>query len=92
MRLKRFQKIVGRWEEKTFPTATQETRITHLFREVKELQESNSPEEAADCFILLLGHAHLGGYDLLKQAVKKMKINKGRTWGQPDAEGVQEHI
>ncbi len=66
--------------------------MAHLRREVDELAADHSPEEAADCFILLLGHAHENGYDLLAAAKRKMAINYERKWGEPDEEGVVEHI
>ena len=82
--MKSFQRQVGEWGERTFPEGTPDSVVAHLRREVKELAESHDPEEAADCFILLLQHAHLGGYDLIIEAFKKFNINKGRKWGKPE--------
>lgn len=87
-----FQTEVGTWARTTFPTATQENWVAHLGREVKELAASQHPAEAADCLILLLGLAHVNGYDLMAEAQAKMVVNRARKWGKPDAEGVVEHV
>jgi len=89
--LAHFQFEVGTWGNKTFGAATQVSIVKHLAREVKELAESQEPEEAADCLLLLLHHAHRGGYDLLNVARNKMLVNHERIWKAPDAEGVCEH-
>jgi NTP pyrophosphatase (non-canonical NTP hydrolase) len=93
--LSAFQKEVGEWADATFNPRRGNNRkaiIYHLIKEVGELLESEAPEEAADCFILLLHHAHTLGYDLLEEARKKMEINQRRKWGNPDKNGVVEHI
>ncbi len=88
----KFQKEVGTWGNETFTKAHPDSIIAHLRREVTELQNSHRPEESADCLILLLHHAHRVGYDLLEEAKKKFEIIKKRKWGEPDKEGVVEHI
>ena len=90
--MKNFQDEVGEWGDIVFTKSTPHNIVTHLRREVNELSESHSPEEGADCFLLLLHHAHECGYDLMAEAIKKFQINKGRKWGEPDSEGVVEHI
>ena len=59
---------------------------------IAELAESHEPEEAADCLILLCHHAHQCGYDLTEETLKKFEIIKDREWGEPDKDGVIEHI
>ena len=86
------QTSIGTWARATFPRATKESWVTHLRREVEELSASHAPDEAADCLILLLSHAHINGYDLLAAAMAKMEINRKRLWGDPDHEGVVEHV
>jgi hypothetical protein len=86
-----FQVKVGTWSMDTFPAADASSQVAHLRKEVEELAESHSPEEAADCLLLLLGHAERKGYDLLAEAQKKHAINLKRKWGTPDTEGVYEH-
>ena len=48
--------------------------------------------EAADCYMLLLHLCFRNGIDLETAAREKFEVNKARTWGKPDAEGVVEHV
>lgn len=48
--------------------------------------------ELADCQILLAGVAHLLNLDLETVTEDKMVINRRRVWGEPDSEGVVEHV
>jgi hypothetical protein len=82
----------GEWSQKTFPTQCNTSLIEHLRRELKELEESGDPEEAADCFLLLLSYAHVNGFDLFEAAVAKYWVNQTRQWGKPDEQGVVEHV
>jgi len=55
----------------------------------------NVGEEIADVFMLLLDCATHMGYDaddLVTVAFNKLETNKGRQWGEPDENGVVEHI
>ena len=64
--------------------------VEHLSREVQELrQEPTDLEEMADVFMLLVGLSD--GRDLVGAVRAKLEKNKGRTWGQPDEDGVVEH-
>lgn len=88
-----FQLRVGSWAEKTFPNATNLSITKHLEKEVKELIKSNKPVEAADCYLLLLHHAHKNNYHLYIEAEKKLKyVQDNYVWGEPDEDGVVEHI
>jgi len=87
------QEEIGGWANKVFGKGqTTIGIINHLIKEVCELRDSNEPDEAADCLILLFQHAHENGYDLLKETQKKHKINTQRKWGKPDKYGVIEHL
>ncbi|OHB92589.1 MAG: hypothetical protein A2Z57_03355 [Planctomycetes bacterium RIFCSPHIGHO2_12_39_6] len=51
--------------------------------------------EYADCFMLLIdsaAHFPIGTGALLNAVEKKLEINKKRKWGEPDKNGVVEHI
>ena len=51
--------------------------------------------EIADCFMLLLDSAHHVGIthnEILQATKEKLEINKKRKWGNPDENGVVEHI
>ncbi|MCP4897850.1 MAG: DUF550 domain-containing protein [bacterium] len=86
----------GEWAVETFGDERVPQIIKHLYREVEELDEAQTkgsiPEEAADCYLLLLAVAHHEGFSLNVEAEKKLKVNRTRTWGEPDAEGVREHV
>ena len=86
------QFAIGTWGNETFPSATPDSIVVHLGREVVELSESHAPEEGADCLLLLFHHAHKCGYDLLAEARKKFEINRDRKWGKADEHGVVEHV
>lgn len=86
------QAEIGGWAESIFTQATNASICKHLRREVKELIKSYQPEEAADCMFLLLHFAYKNGFDLFEQVRKKLTTNKNRKWGQPDKDGVVEHL
>ena len=52
----------------------------------------NTRSEAADCLLLLMHHAHKSGYSLQRAARDKFEMLKTRTWGEPDEQGVVEHV
>ena len=88
-----FQREISEWAATTFPHQTPASKVAHLTDEVKELADNpGDGEEMADCFILLLNLADMGGFDLLEEARKKMAKNKLRIWGAPDARGVCRHV
>ena len=87
-----YQKEIGTWAVKTFPLATNKSRLKHLEKEVQELIDGGDPSEAADCFILLLNYAHVNNFDLLDEARRKMVVNYSRKWGLPEKDGVVEHV
>lgn len=67
--------------------------VAHLAKEVIELAEDpRDMEELADCVLLLCHLAHQNGGNLHTAIARKFEINKRRTWGQPDANGVVEHV
>jgi len=92
-------KEITEWQDSVFTEATPLSAATHLQREVRELifdltnaNPKSARLEAADCFFLLIGVAHLSGIDLEEALAEKMVINKARKWGKPDSDGVVEHI
>ena len=51
--------------------------------------------EFADCFTLLIdaaAHADIDMETLINDSFDKLEINKKRKWGEPDENGVIEHI
>lgn len=99
--MRKFQKEVGEWGVETFPNADNESITNHLSDEVEELDLAaypdldgvrvDWPEEAADCFMLLLHLAHRNGFDLLDEARKKFEVNKQRTWNTDSGNGYTRH-
>lgn len=90
------QEEVGEWGKVTFPEATDRTIKLHLAREVDELftapDQPALAEEIADCYLILLHLCHRNGVNLEEQAQRKFEICKTREWGEPDAQGVREHV
>lgn len=89
--MKNFHTQVNEWQDSTFPWATADSVIAHLKREIKELDNDRTPEEAADCLLLLIGFANKSGFNLFEEAEKKFRILLDREWAAPDEEGVSEH-
>jgi NTP pyrophosphatase (non-canonical NTP hydrolase) len=89
--LRRLQKRIGVWQNKTFPESTKESVAAHLKSEAYELAESHDPSEGADVFLLAIAHANKAGYDLGKEALKKFEINQRRNWNKVDPAGFRKH-
>lgn len=93
-------KRVTEWQRKTFPGATMLSKIKHLLQELEEVQDpslsiTERSLEFADCFLLLFDAAAASGmtYDSIVGCIDaKMGINENRKWGNPDADGVVNHI
>lgn len=95
---------ITQWQDTTFQKSTASSRAKHLKKEIEELIKELerkpviavlSESEFADCFFLLFGAAKAYGmtYEDIQQCIrKKFKINKDRTWGKPDENGVVEHV
>ena len=91
------------WSSNTFENETSISKINHLKKEVDELKfsifhehsEAEKRYEFADCFMLLIAAAKMEGLtanDLILITKAKLELNKSRTWGKPDENGVVEHI
>jgi len=93
---------ITNWQDKTFPNATVFSKVKHLEEEVKELlhditweRKTNIKSEFADCILLIYGACSKYGlsYDDINNAIDdKMKINMERKWGEPNSDGVVNHI
>jgi len=97
---KQFKEITE-WQDKTFPNSTALSKVAHLKQEVLELESDLKTDsdhlttEWADCAILLFGAAKCAGMnysDCLNAIQDKFEVNKLRTWGKPDENGVVNHI
>jgi len=97
-------RTITEWQRETFPNATVFSKLAHLEQELEELvmalHSENETEESkrmefADCFLLLYGAAAAHGMsygDICTAIDQKMEINRNRTWGKPDENGVVNHI
>lgn len=96
MTFEHFQAEVGVWAKFTFPGSTDMAKLVHLRKEVQELYNATTldgmKEEAADCLLILLHFCDAHGFSLFEAAKAKHEINRKRKWGQPDKDGVVEHI
>lgn len=94
--MKQLFKEITEWQHKVFTKANTQSKLAHLQQEVIELvKEPYSDEEYADCFLLLIGAWESRGknYEELLQCIRqKFEVNKKRNWGEPDSEGVVNHI
>jgi hypothetical protein len=94
--LQELQDRVLAFQHERFPTQTVDSKLHHLGRELKELQDNPADlHEWADVVILLLGAAGCRGLmadDLIQSAHDKMDINEKRQWGPADSQGVCHHI
>lgn len=90
------QHRIAEFQRKTFPGQPITAKLKHLEKEVGEwLADPRDRKEIADCFILLLGAAHVAGVsslELIAEAHKKMDVNETRKWGAPDEHGVCHHL
>lgn len=100
MKEDQFYKITE-WQDKTFGHASPLSKIAHLAEELQEVVDaikSNDPDrrlEFADCFLLLFGAAAKDGMsyaDICDAIDEKMEINYARKWGEPNKDGVVNHI
>lgn len=73
--------------------------LKHLEKEAIECQQAvgtdKLKEELADCLLLILDASRRGGithFQLLSEAIKKLEINKSRTWSKPTGDAPAEHI
>jgi NTP pyrophosphatase (non-canonical NTP hydrolase) len=94
------QDRVGQWSDGEFGSGrvVSVSKLSHMKRELVELSlafaeghAADTAKEAADCLILLLGFAHIQGFDLMAEAEDKFAVVQKRTWKAPDSEGVIEH-
>jgi len=96
-RIQHLQDEIAQWSDATFGSSRPATRpLHHLAKEILELLEAPDDQmEYADCLILLLDAFRMGGGsadDLIETCFQKLEINKKRKWGDPDENGVVEHI
>ena len=105
--MKDLQKLmddIREWSDATFGKNRVTPQLHHLIKEIPEAIEAVKEVENttlrgifefADCFMLLLDAANHYGMtadDLIRFTKFKLDVNKQRKWGNPDENGVVEHI
>lgn len=81
------------WQKETFPKANRHSVKTHLLRELGEyIVDPYNWEEAADVVFLMLALMEIEGVTLEEILQHKLGINRARVWGEPDEDGVVEHV
>ena len=94
-------KEVTDWQKETFKEIKTLPLLKHLSDEVDETYGAvlfhilDKHLEFADCFILLMGAAKADGMtyeDICNAISEKLEINKKRVWGEPDSNGVINHV
>lgn len=81
------------WARVVFNKSTPHSVTEHLRREAQELVDApTDSSEMADVFLLLVWLADITGTDLVGAIEEKIEINKARVWGEPDSQGVVQHI
>ena len=95
--IQRLQNEAGQWADETFDTQKGPLpALHHLKKEVDELiKDPNDHTEYADALMLLLNaYRRIGGTadQLVANTFSKLAVCKKRKWGQPDANGVVEHV
>ncbi|MEX0732868.1 MAG: dATP/dGTP pyrophosphohydrolase domain-containing protein [Aquisalimonadaceae bacterium] len=95
--IQRLQDEQGKWSDATFGVKRDpRPALHHLRKEVREvIRKPFDTVEYADCLMLLLdAYRKVGGSadELVQVAFAKLDINREREWGDPDQNGVVEHV
>ena len=91
-----FQKETAVWQDETFPHATLHSKLEHVRKETKEIEDNPSDlYEWADVMLIFL-HALSGQgikvSELLCACREKQEICRNREWGEPNpVHGYTEH-
>lgn len=81
------------WQNFQFPDSNPKSIAAHLLEEAHELYDDpTNAEEMADVMMLLTGLCARTGVNLTEVLARKLKINKARSWEQPQANGVINHV
>jgi hypothetical protein len=81
------------WGCATFPRSTDSGKTKHLLQEAIELDANpSSAEEMADILMILAHLAAAHGVNLADAVERKLAECRTRTWGEPDADNVVEHV
>ena len=80
------------WAEVAFPNRNDASMYLKMYGEIAEMIESDGDaNEIADMFILLLDYAKRKKVDVTTAVLRKLSINRKRTWA-TDKNGVNSHV
>ena len=95
-RLQKLMDEIGEFSDGTFGKERPYTApLHHLKLEVQEAIDDPRDSEFADCMMLLLDSYRKAGGNaskLVDEAFKKLEECKRRDWGEPDENGVVQHV
>lgn len=84
------------WAEQNFPQRTNHSILTHMRREIDEIEaHPDDIEEWADVLLLFMHGMRERGINstqLTHALEEKFAKNQARKWGKPDEHGVVEHV
>ena len=90
---RKFNREYADWADETFKQSTMQSRIAHIRRELEEIEaDPYDGSEIADVILLLMHQARSYNIDLMADLLAKADEVRTRKWGEPDHEGVVEHI
>ncbi|CAB5228604.1 Domain of unknown function DUF550 [uncultured Caudovirales phage] len=80
------------WAEVVFPNRNDASMYLKMYGEIAEMIESDGDaNEIADMFILLLDYSKRKKVDVTTAVLRKLSINRKRTWA-TDKNGVNSHV
>jgi len=80
------------WAEVAFPNRNDASMYLKMYGEIAEMIESDGDaNEIADMFILLLDYAKRKKVDVTTAVLRKLSVNRKRTWA-TDKNGVNSHV
>ena len=86
------QYSITEWADKVYPNRTVQNAVTKLLEEIGEWAASpRDPDELADMCIVIFDIASMLKVDIGQEIVKKMEINKARSWRITD-KGTMQHV
>ena len=94
MSVRELQADIAQWADGLNPDRTALSLIAKMLEELGELiasERQDDPLELADVLILALDLAHIQGIDLADAVVRKMRVNRARTWRIAD-NGAMSHV
>lgn len=94
MSVRELQADIAQWADRLNPDRTALSLIAKMLEELGELiasERQDDPLELADVLILALDLAHIQGIDLADAVVRKMRVNRARTWRIAD-NGAMSHV